>query len=194
MSPDRRYHGAGAAGCALGGMLQAASSPVVLVARGVHLDALQRRGVDVALSSRAIHLAVEAVAQRAEIRFAARDVVILCTRSQDSAAALRDLAAAAPRDVPVVCAQNGAANEPLAAESIARVYALVVFSPCQFVEPGRISIPRPAESYLPSVAPPSTSPTGGAGSTSGEQTHGAGTHGNLPRPSGHSHAYPCSMP
>jgi 2-dehydropantoate 2-reductase len=142
MSPDRRYVvlGAGAVGCALGGMLQAAGSPVVLVARGAHLDALQRRGLDIALPSHALHLAVEAVKSPADIRFAARDVVILCTKSQDSAAALADLAAAAPRDVPVVCAQNGVANEPLAAERFARVYALVVFAPCQFVEPGRISI------------------------------------------------------
>ena len=32
------------------------------------------------------------------------------------------------------------ANEALAAERFARVYTMVVFSPCQFLEPGRVSI------------------------------------------------------
>ena len=86
------------------------------------------------------HLTVEAVAGPGAIRFEPRDVVLLCTKSQDSAAALADLAATAPRAVPVVCAKNGIANDALAAEQFTRVYAMVVFSPCQFVEPGRVSI------------------------------------------------------
>jgi 2-dehydropantoate 2-reductase len=142
MGSNRRYVvlGAGAVGCALGGALQVAGADVVLVARGAQLDALQRRGLDLALPSRTIHLAVEAVAGPGAIRFEPRDVVLLCTKSQGSASALAGLAAAAPREVPVVCAQNGVSNEPLAAERFARVYALVVFSPCQFVEPGRVSV------------------------------------------------------
>jgi 2-dehydropantoate 2-reductase len=142
MTVPRRYVvlGAGAVGCALGGMLQATSAEVVFIARGAQLDALQRHGLDLALPSRLIHLAVEAVAGPDAIRFEERDLVLLCTKSQDSAAALAALAATAPREAPVVCAQNGVANEPLAAERFSRVYALVVFSPCQFLEPGRVSI------------------------------------------------------
>jgi 2-dehydropantoate 2-reductase len=121
-------------------MLQATGADVVLVARGAHLAALQQRQLAVALPSRSIHLAVEAVADPGAIRFGERDVVLLCTKSQDSAAALAALTAVARRDVPVVCAQNGIANDALAAEQFARVYAMVVFSPCQFVEPGRITI------------------------------------------------------
>jgi 2-dehydropantoate 2-reductase len=121
-------------------MLQVSGAPVVLIARGAQLDALRRDGLSVALPSRAVHLTVDAVASPAAIRFEERDVVLLCTKSQDTAVALADLAASAPRDVPVVCAQNGVASEPMAARLFGHVYGLVVFAPFQFVEPGRVSI------------------------------------------------------
>lgn len=66
--------------------------------------------------------------------------MLLCTKSQDTAAALAELAASAPRSVPVVCAQNGVANERLVAAAFGRAYGLLVFSPCQFVAPGLVSI------------------------------------------------------
>jgi 2-dehydropantoate 2-reductase len=142
METRRRYivHGAGAVGAGIGGMLQASGRDVVLIARGAQLAALTGGGLTLALPSREIHLAVEAVASPRAIRFEARDVVLLCVKSQDTATALADLAASAPRSVPVVCAQNGVANEPRAAAVFERVYGLVVFSPIQFVEPGRVSI------------------------------------------------------
>jgi 2-dehydropantoate 2-reductase len=40
----------------------------------------------------------------------------------------------------VICAQNGVANEPLAARLFSRVYGMVVFSPLALVVPGRVSI------------------------------------------------------
>lgn len=142
MSCAHRYVvlGAGGVGCALGGLLQAAGAEVVLIARGAHLDALATSGLTLALPSGEIDLAVEAVPGPRAVRFADGDVVLLCTKSQDTEAALRDLADHAPRDVPIVCAQNGVANEPLAARLFARVYGLVVFSPIQFTSPGRVSI------------------------------------------------------
>src|SRR5262245_51106433 len=98
MSSERRYIvlGAGGGGCALGGLLQSAGAEVVLVARGAHLDALARSGLSLALPSRALRLRVEAVPSPRAVRFEARDVVLLCTKSQDTEAALRDLAESAP--------------------------------------------------------------------------------------------------
>lgn len=138
----RRYVvlGAGAVGAAIGGMLQTIGREVVLVARGAHLAALQGEGLSLRTPSRSLHLAVEAVGSPAEIAFEAGDVVLLCTKSQDTEAALAGLAAHAPRDLPVICAQNGVANEPLAARSFSRVYGMVVFSPMALVVPGRVSV------------------------------------------------------
>ena len=132
--------GAGGVGSALGGLLQASGAEVVLIARGAHLEAMARSGLRLATPSRELHLIVEALPGPAAVRFEEGDVVVLATKSQDSEAALADLSACAPRDVPIVCAQNGVANEPLATRAFARVYGMVVFSPIQLVAPGRVAI------------------------------------------------------
>ncbi|MEP7125204.1 MAG: 2-dehydropantoate 2-reductase N-terminal domain-containing protein [Byssovorax sp.] len=129
--------GAGGVGCALGGMLQLAGA---LVARGAHLDALRRKGLSLATPSRSWILPVTTAESPRELDFEARDVMLLCTKSQDSAAALADLAASAPRETPIVCAQNGVANEPLAAARFDRILGLMVFSPIGFTDPGRVTI------------------------------------------------------
>jgi 2-dehydropantoate 2-reductase len=142
MSARRRYVvlGAGAVGCALGGMLQASGAPVVLIARGAQLEALQRGELTIALPSRTLRVSPRTVASPLAIRFDERDVILLCTKSNDTEAAVVSLRDSAPAWIPIVCAQNGVANEPLAARSFLRVYGLVVYAPCQFLEPGRVSI------------------------------------------------------
>jgi 2-dehydropantoate 2-reductase len=138
----RRYivYGAGAIGCALGGMLQRAGAAVVLIARGEQLRALQARGLRIATPAGEVHLAVQAVGTPADLCFEPGDVVLLCTKSQDTAAALEVLAACAPRDLPIVCAQNGVVNERLAAARFERVYGMLVFAPVTFLEPGLVTI------------------------------------------------------
>src|SRR6201992_1351906 len=138
----RRYIvlGAGAIGAALGGMLQAAGSPVILVARGAHLAALRSRGLDLALPSRALHLAVQAVGKPSEIRFQPNDVVLLCVKSQDTEAAVAELSSVTQHELPVVCAQNGVENEAVVARYFAQVLSMVVYAPGQYLEPGRVSL------------------------------------------------------
>jgi len=63
------------------------------------------------------------------------DVVLLSVKSQDTAQALADLEAAAPM-VPIVCLQNGVANEPAALRRFADVYGATVGCPTAFLEPG----------------------------------------------------------
>lgn len=142
MSARRRYVvlGAGGVGCAIGGMLQLVGARVVLIARGEHLAALRRDGLSLGTPSRSWRLPVATAASPRELDFEAGDVVLLCTKSQDTAASLADLAACAPRATPIVCAQNGVANEPLAATLFERVYGLMVFAPIGFTEPGRVTI------------------------------------------------------
>jgi 2-dehydropantoate 2-reductase len=142
MSAPRRYIvlGAGAVGCALGGMLQASGAPVVLIARGAQLAALQRDGLTIALPSRTLRVSPRAVPSPLAIRFDERDVILMCTKSNDTEAAMLSLRACAPTRIPIVCAQNGVATEPQAARSFQRVYGLVVYAPCQFLEPGMVSI------------------------------------------------------
>jgi 2-dehydropantoate 2-reductase len=58
-------------------------------------------------------------------------------KSQDTQGALEDLRAAAG-DVPLVCAQNGVANERTALRLFSRVYGMVVVMPSTHLEPGLV--------------------------------------------------------
>jgi len=68
---------------------------------------------------------------------------VLCVKTQDSAAALAAWGAApvegggtAAARLPLVCAQNGVESERLALRTFQRVYAMCVWLPATFVEPG----------------------------------------------------------
>lgn len=138
----RRYVvlGAGGVGCAIGGALKRAGASVVLIARGAQLAALQSGGLRLMTPSRSETLRMDVVGSPSDVCFQAGDLVLVCTKSQDTAAALGALAKAAPASMPVFCAQNGVVNERAAASLFERVYGVLVFSPVTFVEPGRVAI------------------------------------------------------
>jgi 2-dehydropantoate 2-reductase len=142
MDERRRYIviGAGAIGCAIGGMLQRRGASVVFVARGAQLSALRDGGLLLATPSREERLAVSAVESPRAIEWKPDDIALLCTKSQDTAAALEALAHAAPSHLPVACAQNGVANERAAAALFKRVYGVLVFAPTTFLEPGVVCV------------------------------------------------------
>jgi 2-dehydropantoate 2-reductase len=129
-------HGAGAIGGVIGARLHQHGQEVVLVARGPHLDAIRQRGLRLESPSGFETLAVAAVGHPDEIAWRAGDVVLLATKTQDSAAALDALALAAPPDCPVACTQNGVENERLALRRFARVYGVAVMCPAAHLEPG----------------------------------------------------------
>ena len=62
--------------------------------------------------------------------------MLLCVKSQQTSAALADLRDAAGDAVPVICAQNGVANESMALRLFERVYAMVVNLPAAHLAPG----------------------------------------------------------
>lgn len=127
--------GAGAVGGVIGGRLHAAGRDVALVARGAHLEALQRDGLHLLTPDGTEHHRIPAHADPADAGVTDDDVVLLTVKSQDTAAALADLEAQAP-GATVVCAQNGIANEREALRRFADVHAMCVILPSQFVEPG----------------------------------------------------------
>ncbi len=129
-------YGAGAIGGGIGGRLFAAGRDVVLIARGAHLKRLRSDGLTLRAPDGDTTLPVPAVGHPSEIAFAHDDVVLLAMKSQDTAAALAALRAAAGNGVPVVCAQNGVDNERMTARLFWRVYAMVVYMPATFLEPG----------------------------------------------------------
>jgi 2-dehydropantoate 2-reductase len=110
---------------------------VIVIARGPQLEALQARGLRLRTPDEDdVVVPLAAVGSPAEIDWRHGDVVLLAMKTQDTAAALTDLVAAAPAEVPVVCAQNGVENERLAARLFPHVYGICVMLPAALTEPG----------------------------------------------------------
>lgn len=131
-------YGAGAIGGAIGARLHLAGYDVLLIARGEHLSTIRRDGLTYRTPAGSETMAIPAVGHPAEIEFREDDAVILTMKSQHTHDALADLAGAAPPDIPVVCAQNGVANEAMAARRFRNVYAMVVILPATHLEPGEV--------------------------------------------------------
>ena len=107
-------YGAGAIGGVIGARLHAHGHEVILIARGAHLTAIRERGLTLIAPDERTTLPLPAVGHPREIAFRDDDVVLLAMKTQDTPAALDALSGCA-EDVPVVCAQNGVANERMAA-------------------------------------------------------------------------------
>ena len=129
-------YGAGAVGGVIGGRLHASGAQVALIARGDHLDALQKDGLHLLTPEGEERHDIHAVGRPDELALEDDDVVLLTMKGQDTVAALEDLRAAAPPGIAVVCAQNGVANERAALRRFEHVYGMCVWLPGVFVTPG----------------------------------------------------------
>ena len=123
--------GAGAVGGIVAARLHQAGHDVAVVARGAHLDAIRTRGLTVHAPS-----GTDVVRVTALDRSAAADIVLLCVKTHDAAAALRELALVTPSSTPIVCLTNGVEAERLALRWFDRVYVCSVYTPATYLEPG----------------------------------------------------------
>jgi 2-dehydropantoate 2-reductase len=98
---------------------------------------MQRDGLRLAMPDRVLTLRPPVATSVREVTLGPEDVVLLATKSQDTAAVLDDIAGQR-RDVPVACIQNGVANERMALQRLTDVYGVVVMLPAVLLEPGRI--------------------------------------------------------
>ena len=130
--------GAGAIGGVLGGRLFEAGHDVVLIARGEHGRVLQDQGLELVSADRELRLPIRTVEHIGEVGLEPDDVVILAMKSQDTIGAVTALAAAAPPEINVVCAQNGVNNERVVLRSFPNVYAMAVMCPATHLEAGRV--------------------------------------------------------
>ena len=128
--------GAGAIGGVIGARLFQSGSDVTFVARGDNFRALSKDGIRLETRDESVTLNVPVVERAADLTLGADDVVILTVKSQDTRSALVDLTNSIPRDVAIVCAQNGVENERLALRSFANVYGMCVMCPATHLTPG----------------------------------------------------------
>jgi len=138
--------GAGAVGGVVGGRLAAAGQDVVLVARGAHLDAIRRDGLALHSPEGRRTLRLPAVGTVTEHDWQPGDVAVLAVKGMDTPDVLRPLAAVAPAETPVLCLQNGVANERAALRLFPNVYGVWVILPASHLAPGVVvahSAPTP---------------------------------------------------
>jgi len=131
--------GAGAVGASIGARLFENGEHVVLVARGDHYRALREHGLRFATPEGERTLPIPAIDRPEALAPGDDDVLLLATKTQDSAAALDAWAGHVrhgDRSAPVILAQNGVENERLALRRFARVYAMCVWLPATHLEPG----------------------------------------------------------
>ena len=129
-------YGAGGVGGTIGAELHLSGESVVLIARGAHLETIKQAGLHYETPFRSETLPIPAVGHPREILFNEDDVVILTMKSQHTRDALNDLRQFAGERVPIICCQNGVANEDMAQRRFRNVYAMVVYLPGESLEPG----------------------------------------------------------
>jgi 2-dehydropantoate 2-reductase len=124
--------GVGAIGGVVASHLARAGFDVLAVARGAHLDAIRARGLRVESPQDTFVAHVAAVDDPVRVSWAPHDVVLLAVKTQDAAAAMRNV----PAHVPVVCLTNGVEAERIAARHVGTVYGACVVVPATHLEPG----------------------------------------------------------
>ena len=131
-------YGAGGIGGTIGARLHIAGYPVQLIARGEHAEVMRTKGLHFIAPGIDETLQIPTCTHPDQIEWINDDLVLLCMKSQHTAAALDDLRAAGVRDQAIVCAQNGVANEAMALRRFENVYGMLVFLPALFLVPGEV--------------------------------------------------------
>jgi len=131
-------YGAGAIGGVIGARLFEHGHEVVLVARGAHYVAIRDGGLRFATPQGETVLPVPVVDRPDAVEWAGDETVLLAMKSQDTVGALDALGAVAGPGTPIVCAQNGVANEAMALRRFANVYGMCVMCPATHLEPGLV--------------------------------------------------------
>ncbi|MFB6077764.1 MAG: ketopantoate reductase family protein [Halarchaeum sp.] len=136
---DIAVYGAGGVGAYYGGRLAQRGHDVTLVARGDHLDALQRDGLTVESVAGDFHVDLPATDDPRAVD--PTDVVLFCVKSFDTADAAVNVDAMLKDDGAVLSLQNGVDNEPALADAVGteRVWGGVTYIFSTIAEPGRIA-------------------------------------------------------
>ena len=129
--------GAGGVGGVVGARLAQHGHDVALIARGKHYEAIRRdRGLSLASPDEVVRLDLPVFDSPGQVTWTIDDVVLLAMKTQDTPAALDHLAAVAPAHIPIICMQNGVANERIALRRFANVYGVTVYCAAGHLTPG----------------------------------------------------------
>jgi 2-dehydropantoate 2-reductase len=131
--------GAGAIGGAVGARLFQHGHDVSLVARGDHGKALATKGLVLEAPEESTTLPIHAVTDPAALEWDDESVVLIAVKSHHTEHVLDGLTDA-PRSTPVVCMQNGVANERRVLRRFPNTYGMCVMCPASQLRPGVVQI------------------------------------------------------
>ncbi|MFC6719415.1 ketopantoate reductase family protein [Natrialbaceae archaeon GCM10025810] len=131
-------YGAGGVGAYFGGRLARAGADVHLIARGTHLEALQKNGLEVESVFGDFSVDLPATDDPADIGVC--DLVLVCVKSFDTRSTAREMEPLLGDETAVLSLQNGVDNEEKLAEEIGRERVLggVTYIFSTIAEPGAI--------------------------------------------------------
>lgn len=127
--------GAGAIGGVVGARLAQSGHEVALVARGAHREAIERDGLRIDDPDESATLRLPVTDDVATLDPGPSDVVLVAVKGQHTPDAIDALAPFGP-DLPVVCLQNGTANEAAFLRVFREVHTAPVMLPATHLEPG----------------------------------------------------------
>lgn len=130
--------GLGAVGGTVAALLHRAGHNVLGVARGAHLQAIQRDGLILATPREIFAAKLAAYGSLAELSPGPDDAIMLAMKTQDTLAALDAAMTAGFGGARIVCLQNGMENERIALRRFADVYGVCVVLPSAYATPGRV--------------------------------------------------------
>ncbi len=136
---QRRYVvvGAGAVGCFFGGMLARAGTPVTLVGRASHVEAIAAHGLR--METRTFDEAVGIAATTDIAAVSHADVVLFCVKSTDSEATARQILPHLPPGAVVLSLQNGVENAEIVRRVLPQaVLPTVVYVATEMAGPGHL--------------------------------------------------------
>lgn len=129
--------GAGAVGCFYGGMLARAGHEVVLIGRPLHVEAIERNGLDMEMQTFREHVGIAASTDPAALADAG--IVLCCVKSGDSATAAAAMRPFLNPDAAVFSLQNGVDNAERLATALGRtVVPAVVYVATEMAGPGHL--------------------------------------------------------
>lgn len=132
--------GIGAVGGTVAAALSLAGHEVVGIARGAQLDAIRKNGLRFRTPQFDRTARFDCVGDPSEIDLQPDDIVLMCVKSHDAAAAFQQLRNAGVDGQPVFCTQNGIANEREALRYFPNVHGVTVMMPSMYLRPGEVAV------------------------------------------------------
>ena len=135
--------GAGAIGSVFGGLLAKAGHRVMLVGRAAHMEAVRAQGISIGgLWGEQLITNLETATSVAQLPTSSFDVVLLTTKSYDTASAIQEALPVVGPETLVVSLQNGLGNLEVieAAVGVERTVAARVIFGVDVERPGRVVV------------------------------------------------------